>query len=324
MNHSNTDVRSENILSVLEALAREQYMTREALAQRCRLSLTTVGKIIDRLHDYGILSQKHIRSVQSGRAIAAFSFSDSTVNVIFRISEQEMAMELTDLRLRRLQHIVQDVTPDRDPGENLMSFLLLCRKNLEMTHKSILLCGLIAESNALGCDMIVRAIETHLNLSVAVRDRTVDAIARAASYEGLTADGRCVAVLSNDASCGGIILCGETMIRSGNSSLERQSDDLTRSADELLQTMQMLTTFFTPDVLLICSTRDTTRLKEDMETAIKASSLPYHPTVEIRDTNQFIALGVTISMRTEWLKRMHRDNQQLRSRIFPSYSSFDL
>ena len=323
MNHSNSDIRSENILAVLEALAREQHMTRDDLAQRCRLSLTTVGKILDRLHDYGILSQKHIRSAKSGRSLAAFSLSDSTAFAVFRVSEWEMIMELTDLRLRALRHIRQAIMPDRDPGENLISFLLLCRRELEMARKSILLCGLIAESNVLESEMIVRAIETHLKLSVTVYDSTADAIARAAAHEELTAGGRCTAVLSNDASCGGFILCGDR-IHSGKSTQGQEYGDLPRSADDLLQTLQALTTFFTPDLLLICSTRDTSTLKEDLETALKASALPSRPRVESRNTDHFLALGVTVALRTEWLAEIHRDSQRLRPRIPVSHSFPDI
>ena len=205
MNYSISDIKSENILSVFTALTREAYMTREELAERCRLSLTTVGKIINRLHDYGILSQKHIRSQQSGRLLTAVSLSDSALLVIFCVQEKSMAMELTDLHLRPLSSVHQNITPDNDPSETLLIFLLRCRRELE-TQKHLLMCGLIAENSVLDSDTISRAIENHLKLSVSVLDHTANVIARAAGYEGIAKDDRLVAILSNDGSCGGGVI----------------------------------------------------------------------------------------------------------------------
>ena len=317
MSHSRTDIRSENILSVIEALTREPYMTRDALAQYCHLSLTTVGKIINRLHDYGVLSQKQIQSVKNGRTLSAFAISDSIAMATFRIGEYHMTMELLDLRFRPLRRVHQAVLPDRDPGESLLSFLLLCRRELEASRKHILLCGLLSENTRMDSDMISQTMHTYLKLPVTIGDSTVHAIARAAAHEGIAADDRCVAVISNDASCSGFMIYHGILRQGAVSPIRQERYDRSCFAEEMLHAIQILTAFIIPDTLLICSLQDTEDLQANLETALKASAMRDRPTVAIRNTDRMLSLGMAIHMRHTWLEEMHRETQRLRPTASP-------
>lgn len=312
MNHSVSNIKSESICTVMEVLAGCRHLSREEIANRSQLSLTTVSNILNGLQDYGLLSQKHPHTSKTGRNPAVFGFSDSIAMLILRVDGRTMSMHLMDFRMNPLLCLHRDILPARDPGECFWQFILTCREELSHIHRRIILCGLVNDSPVLSNEMLDREIQVHLKLSVILHDSASAAIARAALHQGIATEDRCTVILSHDGSCEGMVLHGSKPLRGADTELCRNDEDTPIYAEELIHTVHMLSKFLAPDTILICTMQDPEELRRQLaEAQLSALSLR-HIAWEVRSTNLLIAHGTALAMRLQWIENTRNDMHRLR------------
>lgn len=312
MNHSVSNIKSESISAVMDILTACQYLSREEIAKRSHLSLTTVSNILNGLHDYGLLSQKHLHTSKTGRNPAVFGFSDSVAMLIFRIDSRTMSLNLMDFRMNPLLCLHCDIPTDRDPGESLLQFLLLCREELQHMHRRIVSCGLINDSPIWSHEMLDREIWKHLNLSVILHKSASEAMARAALHQGIAAEERYTVILSHDGSCEGMILHGGKPLRGADTEICRCNEDAPRYAEELFHTVHTLSKFLAPDTILICTMQDTEELRRQIDEAQLSAQALKHIAWEVRRTDLFLAHGAALAMRLQWIEETRGDMHRLR------------
>ncbi len=311
MDYSVSGIKAESIQAVMDILSSESYITRSELAARCQLSLTTIGKIVNGLHEYGVLSIAHPKTAEKGRTPATVGFSDTATLAMLRIGEHDMVLDLIDFRLRPIHRICRRITPDRDPSEALMAFLTECRRDLAPIRKQIRLCGIIAERKDISPSLLEKEISAQLELTVTFRDHAADAMARAAAEQGIATENSCVALLTDHGD--GIILYHGEICKGGFPSAFSNSCAPSDHIDRMINTFLTLTAILSPDVLLVCTEHSPEVLREHLESSLRAASLPHPVAVEVRSIHDFIALGAGIAMRRAWLDEVINDIRRLRA-----------
>ena len=311
MNHHVSNIKSESICAVMEALTKNQFMSREDLSHQCQLSLTTVSNILNGLHDYGLLSQKHLHTGKSGRNPTVFSFSDSAAMLMLRINDHALTMTLMDFRMNSLLCLNRNILPDRDPGEVLLHFMLLCRDELPQMHRRIILCGLLNESHIWDNDTIDRAIHTYWKLSVILHDTTHAALARAALHQGIATHDQCTAILSHDNSFEGLILHHGKILRGNGTEIRRDHTDPITHTAELLTTIDTLSAFLSPDAIVICTMQDAKELQKHITEALQSAASKQFE-IAVRNTDQFLAYGMALAIRLSWIEEARCDMHRLR------------
>ena len=310
MGHSVLEIKSESIQAVMDTLAREPYITRNELAARCQLSLTTIGKIVNSLYEYGVLSVSHPKTVQKGRTPSTIGFSDAAKLALFCIEEREMGLDLIDFRLRSTNRISRRTTPDRDPAEAMTAFLTECRRTLAPMRKQIRLCGIVTERQDTTLPLPEQEISAQLELSVTFRDCAADAMARAATEQGIITGNDCGVLLTDQG--GGFILYHGEICQGGLSSAfcsgQSHADHIHRITDTFLT----LTSIISPNVLLVCTEYSPDRLRQNLEFALDAASLPSPMRIEVRNIHDLIVHGAGIAMRRAWLDEVMTDIRRLR------------
>lgn len=310
MSYSVSGIKTESIQAVMNTLARESHITRSELASRCQLSLTTIGKIVNGLHEYGVLSITSPRTSEKGRSASTVGFSDAATLAMFRIGADEMILDLIDFRLRPLHRVLHRVTPDLDPWECMMVFLTECRRKLEQAHLQIRLCGIIAENKNIDPSVAEQAISLQLGLTVTFRDSVSDAMARAATEQGIADRGNCVALLTDSGD--GIILYHGEICKGALSPSPLTGHAHTNHVDRITNTFLTLTAILSPDVLLVCTEHSLRILRERLEASLGAITLPRPIAIEVRNIHDFVACGTGIAMRHAWLDEVMKDIYRLR------------
>lgn len=295
------DIRRENVLAVMDALVGERTLTRGEIARRCGLSLTTVGKDIDELMDYGVLSQQHSRSGECGRTPTLLTFSDAAPLLLFHITARERVMMVINFRMQILASIRREVSVDCDPNEEMRIFLLDCRRVLSEITGKILICGLCTEEDPAAAE---RLIEEILGCEVEVTEQSTSVLARGARYEGIATENNCVVIMTDGASHGTVLCRGEARM-SDFSYLGRMS----AHGEMFSQAMLMLCFLLSPDVLLLCVSKPSEELRRQLKGAVHKQRPAI---VEIRDAEEFFALGMGLALREAWLEHITAEDKRLR------------
>ena len=80
----------------------------------------------------------------------------------------------------------------------------------------------------------------------------------------------------------------------------------------MLQTILSVSTFFIPDVLLICSNGNIGTWKVALESVLRITPALCEMHIEVRNTNRMLSLGMAVAMRLHLLETMRQDSQRLR------------
>lgn len=295
------DIRRENVLAVMDTLVRERSLTRGEIARRCGLSLTTVGKVIDELMDYGILSQQYTRSCECGRTPTRLTFSDTAPLLLFRITARERIMTVINFRMQILASMRRQVAVDCDPNEELRAFLLDCRRALRDIRGKPLMCGLCAEEEN---ETVGRMIEEIVGCRVELSVGYSTVLARGARYMGLATEENCAVAITGGASHGAVLYRGEL----------RESDfsylgGMSACGECFSQAMLLLCSLLSPDVLLLCVERPSEELRRQLESTVRSQ---HSATVEVRDAEEVFALGMGLALREAWLALITEEDRRLR------------
>lgn len=294
------DIREQNVLAVMDALAASRTLTRRELAARCGLSLTTVGKIVDELMDFGVLSLQRARTGACGRVPAQLSFSDAALLLQFHLTARGYRMATVDLRMQLHTVVCRTRHAACDPAEELRLFLLDCRETLADAAGHILLCGLCADTPATGAAAMIRDILGHEPIAA---PSPAALMARAATWEGLADAARCTVILGEDGACG-TVMCRGTVRHSDLSPLGGGN-----STEVLFRAMHAVCALLAPDVLILCTERPSESWRVQV---CEAAQRQYGLRPEVRDSTAFTAVGLGLYLREVWLARIAQEDRALR------------
>ena len=307
MDRSYLHIKKENILAVIEALSRERQLSRSELANRCDLSLTTVGKIIDRLLDYGILSQKHLATAERGRTPTVFTFSPSALFTVLYVDEAEAIFSVITPAAHLLQSLRTPLTPDRELSEQLHAFLLRTQKTSADLGDRIISCALLTDHPLLDRAAFRGDIRAILGLSVSCEEDIGKALVRAAEAQGIGQDEQRVAIITDRERHSGWILHHGEVRRGDFASLSRLLAGGKQNGETFAQVLDLLTAFLSPDMLLFCAAQRDEILHERMQAVYAAHFRDRQIRWLTRDIRTFLTEGIAVSLRRQWLEQLLAD-----------------
>ena len=161
-------IKRENARLVLEAIARQNYMSKLDISNETGLSLMTVGKLINALGAGGIITRSTNMSQKLGRRAEVFKIRYDWLIPVFDISANKFTFMVTDLKgniINKIDYLCSD-----NPLYISNEFVGFLKKTLELlrhkyTYKKLLgiavsICGVYDTEN----DRIISSTVPELSL----------------------------------------------------------------------------------------------------------------------------------------------------------------